>query len=126
MADLGRPGAVADLAVERARLADTAVRERLRDLDTVLGEFEQSPDAAPVLDAFAVLLEVYGEALARVLDHADAATRKALMTDELVGHLLDLHDLRPPSIPARPEREPQGGAFIPVEALAFSASRAAS
>ena len=107
---------------ELVRLADAAVRERLEDLDAALGDLEQSPDAGPVLDTFAVLLEVYGEALARVLDHADPSTRKALMADELVGHLLDLHDLRPPALPARPEREPRGSAFIPVEALAFAAS----
>ena len=108
------------------RLADAAVRDRLEDLDAALADLEQSPDGGPALDAVAVLLEVYGEALGRVLDHADPATRKALAADELVGHLLELHDLRPPAVPARPERSPSGSAFIPVEALTRSASRAAS
>lgn len=123
MADLVRTAGAG--AAGRPRLADAAVRERLTDLDVALGDLEQSPDGGPALDAVAVLLEIYGEALARVLDHADPATRAALTADELVGHLLELHGIRPPTVPARPEREPRGSAFIPVEALALSANRAA-
>jgi hypothetical protein len=123
MADRVHP---AEAGAARPRLDDVTVRELLDDLDGALAGLEQAPDGGPALDAVAVLLEVYGEALARIVDRVGPATREALATDELVGHLLALHDLRPPEVErSRPEQASRS-AFIPVEALAFSASRAAS
>ncbi|MGW3356681.1 NifU family protein [Streptomyces bungoensis] len=78
-----------------ARLADPAVEARLARLDEVLAGLEPSP--GPALEAVRLLTEVYGEALARVLDHADAGLRERLAGDELLGHLLVLHDIHPES-----------------------------
>jgi Fe-S cluster biogenesis protein NfuA/nitrite reductase/ring-hydroxylating ferredoxin subunit len=44
------------------------------------------------------LLEMYGEGLRRILEHADA---RAVVDDELVSHLLLLHDLHPVPVEER-------------------------
>ncbi|MEU6508407.1 NifU family protein [Streptomyces sp. NPDC046942] len=75
------------------RLADPAVEARLARLDEVLAGLESAP--GPALEAVSLLTEVYGEALGRVLDHADAPLRARLAEDELVGHLLVLHAIHP-------------------------------
>ncbi|MFI6356188.1 NifU family protein [Streptomyces sp. NPDC050743] len=80
------------------RLPDPAVEARLARLDEVLAGLESAP--GPALEAVRLLTEVYGEALARVLDHADEPLRERLADDELLGHLLVLHDVHPES----PER----------------------
>ncbi|MGV4981220.1 NifU family protein [Streptomyces sp. NRAIS4] len=81
---------MADAAV---RLADPAVEARLTRLDEVLAGLESAP--GPALEAVRLLTEVYGEALARVLDHADERLRERLADDELLGHLLVLHEIHP-------------------------------
>jgi Fe-S cluster biogenesis protein NfuA len=86
---------MADAAV---RLADRAVEARLARLDEVLAGLEPAP--GPAVEAVRLLTEVYGEALARVLDHADDRLRERLADDELLGHLMVLHDIHPES----PER----------------------
>ncbi|OEV10720.1 hypothetical protein [Streptomyces nanshensis] len=63
-------------------LADTAAREQ-------------------ALDALHALAGMYGECLARVMSHTDAATRSALAADELVGRLLLVHDLHPEPVEQR-------------------------
>ncbi|MFF9087562.1 NifU family protein [Streptomyces sp. NPDC014991] len=78
---------------DAARLADPAVEARLARLDEVLAGLEATP--GPALEAVALLTEVYGEALARVLDHAQGPLRERLAEDELLGHLLVLHDIHP-------------------------------
>ncbi|AYN43046.1 NifU family protein [Streptomyces dangxiongensis] len=78
---------------DAARLADPAVEVRLARLDEVLAGLEAAP--GPALEAVALLSEVYGEALARVLDHAEGPLRERLAEDELLGHLLVLHDMHP-------------------------------
>ncbi|MGW1810984.1 NifU family protein [Streptomyces sp. NPDC002078] len=86
---------MADTAV---RLPDPAVEARLARLDEVLAGLESVP--GPALEAVRLLTEVYGEALARVLDHADEPLNERLAEDELLAHLLVLHDIHPES----PER----------------------
>ncbi|MGW7524143.1 NifU family protein [Streptomyces sp. NPDC054783] len=86
---------MADTAV---RLADPAVEARLARLDEVLAGLESAP--GPALEAVRLLTEVYGEALARVLDGADERLRERLADDDLLGHLLVLHEIHPES----PER----------------------
>lgn len=86
---------MADTAV---RLPDPAVEARLARLDEVLAGLESAP--GPALEAVRLLTEVYGEALARVLDHADEPLSERLAEDELLAHLLVLHDIHPES----PER----------------------
>ncbi|MET9395786.1 NifU family protein [Streptomyces sp. NPDC006624] len=76
-----------------ARLADPDVEARLARLDEVLDGL--GPVPGPATEAVRLLTEVYGEALARVLDHADAPLAARLADDELVGHLLVLHDIHP-------------------------------
>ncbi|MCS0604872.1 NifU family protein [Streptomyces sp. LP11] len=85
-----------------ARLSDPAVEARLGRLDELLAELEPAP--GPALEAVGLLTEVYGEALARVLDGADASLRARLTEDELVGHLLVLHSLHPESPEQRAAR----------------------
>ncbi|WP_225828069.1 NifU family protein [Streptomyces naphthomycinicus] len=75
------------------RLADPAVEARLARLDEVLAGLEGTP--GPALEAVRLLTEVYGEALARVLDQAEEPLRQRLADDELLGHLLVLHEIHP-------------------------------
>ncbi|MFI9243604.1 NifU family protein [Streptomyces sp. NPDC053086] len=81
---------MADAAV---RLPDAAVEARLARLDEVLAGLETA--GGPALEAVRLLTEVYGEALARVLDQAAEPLRAQLAEDELLGHLLVLHDIHP-------------------------------
>jgi Fe-S cluster biogenesis protein NfuA len=90
------------------RLDDRAVRARLAHLDEVLAGVENIPGPAGelALDAVASLAAVYGEALARVVGHAAGAPEvtAALTGDELVGHLLVLHDVHPEPVASRVSR----------------------
>ncbi|MEU9386197.1 NifU family protein, partial [Streptomyces sp. NPDC048279] len=75
------------------RLDGRAVEARLARLDTLLEGLESAPGptGGPAVEAVRLLTEVYGEALARVLDRADAALAGQLFDDELLDHLLVLH-----------------------------------
>ncbi|MFF4574533.1 NifU family protein [Streptomyces sp. NPDC001410] len=88
------------------RLPDPAVEARLARLDEVLAGLESAPGPAAreALESVTLLTEVYGEALARVLDHADERLRERLADDELLGHLLVLHSLHPESAERRAAR----------------------
>jgi Fe-S cluster biogenesis protein NfuA len=81
------------MAEAAVRLPDPAVEARLARLDDVLAGLEGTP--GPALEAVRLLTEVYGEALARVLDHAEEPLRRKLAEDELLGHLLVLHEIHP-------------------------------
>jgi Fe-S cluster biogenesis protein NfuA len=89
------------------RLDDQAVEQRLAAVEERLELVQHFPgptsDAA--IGAVQALLEVYGEALARILDearkHAGRGMLDALCADELVSHLLALHDLHPASVEDR-------------------------
>lgn len=76
-----------------ARLADPDVEARLARLDEALEALASLP--GPATEAVRLLTEVYGEALARVLDRADEELAARLTEDELLGHLLVLHDIHP-------------------------------
>lgn len=88
------------------RLDDAAVRERLSRIDELLEQVEQvaGPTMDAAMEAVQGLTEVYGEALARVLNMADSELARKLSDDELVGHLLVLHDVHPEPVEARVER----------------------
>ncbi|WP_251091827.1 NifU family protein [Streptomyces sp. Caat 7-52] len=90
---------MADAAV---RLPDPVVEARLARLDEVLAGLEGMP--GPALEAVRLLTEVYGEALARVLDHVEEPLRAKLTEDELLGHLLVLHDIHPEPVESRAAR----------------------
>jgi Fe-S cluster biogenesis protein NfuA len=79
------------------RLADPDVESRLARLDGLLEHLESAPGPTTrsATEAVRLLIEVYGEALARVLDHADGRLAEHLADDELLGHLLVLHDIHP-------------------------------
>ena len=98
-----RPGA-ADGDVPR-RLDGQAIAGRLGLLDEKLGRLERTPGATAetALDAVTLLTEVYGEALTRVMDRASADPRvlELLVGDDLVGHLLVLHDIHPEPVERR-------------------------
>ncbi|MCK8437149.1 NifU family protein [Streptomyces sp. D2-8] len=82
---------------DTARLADPDVEARLGRLDELLEGLESAPGPTTrsATEAVALLTEVYGEALARVLDHADEQVAERLAEDELLGHLMVLHDIHP-------------------------------
>jgi Fe-S cluster biogenesis protein NfuA len=92
----------------RQRLDDRAVTAGLARIDELLGRLEQIPGttAETALEAVAMLADVYGEALARVMDYAsgDAAITGAIAGDELVGHLLVLHGIHPDPVEQRVTR----------------------
>lgn len=89
-----------------ARLADPDVEARLGRLDELLEGMESAPGPTTrsATQAVALLTEVYGEALARVLDHADEQLAERLAEDELLGHLLVLHDIHPEPVERRAAR----------------------
>ncbi|MFE5399934.1 NifU family protein [Streptomyces sp. NPDC056580] len=94
---------MADAAV---RLTDPAVEARLARLDEVLAGLESAPGPAAreALEPVLLLSEVYGEALARIVDLADERLGERLAADELLGHLLVLHSLHPEPAERRAER----------------------
>ncbi|MGW4567748.1 NifU family protein, partial [Streptomyces sp. NPDC004561] len=61
---------------DAVRLRDPAVEARLARLDEVLAGLESAP--GPALEAVRLLTEVYGEALARMLDHTDERSLERL------------------------------------------------
>jgi Fe-S cluster biogenesis protein NfuA len=74
---------------------DAEVRERIAHIEQLLEAVEDDPRAAEVV---AAIVEVYGEALRRFLAGADPTE------DELLSHLLLLHDLHPLDVETRVER----------------------
>lgn len=95
-----------------SRLDEPAVQQLLAGLEDLLGRLEQTPGptAETGLDAVAALSELYGEALARMLEMVAGTetgqplTVTALASDELVGHLLVLHGLHPAPVEQRVAR----------------------
>jgi Fe-S cluster biogenesis protein NfuA len=82
---------------DRARLDDEAVEQRLARLDELLERIGAAPGRTgdTALAAIRLLTQLYGEALARALDLSGPAGAAAFAEDELLGHLLVLHDLHP-------------------------------
>jgi Fe-S cluster biogenesis protein NfuA/nitrite reductase/ring-hydroxylating ferredoxin subunit len=78
------------------RWTDEQARERVAALEARL---EQLDGAA--LQAVAGVVEVYGEALGRIVDALAADAVTDLAADELVGQLLLIHDLSPSPVQAR-------------------------
>ncbi|MCW7945098.1 nitrogen fixation protein NifU [Streptomyces hygroscopicus] len=82
---------------ESVRLDEAAVAERLSRIDRLLEQIEGAPGpmTGAAIEAVQALTEVYGEALARVVDGADPGLADHMAGDELVGHLLVLHGIHP-------------------------------
>jgi hypothetical protein len=93
-----------------ARLDDRAVRKLLAVLDEQLAQLEITPGPIGELALAAVsgLAEIYGEALARALDLVDPELVDRMIGDELIGHLLVLHDIHPSPIDYRTSRVIEG------------------
>ncbi|MBW1601923.1 NifU family protein [Streptomyces sp. JJ66] len=90
---------------------DAFAREQVRRAEEQLGGLDALPDsaaAARARETVETLVGLYGDALARVLHHAEQAGGDALARrladDELVGHLLLVHDLHPDPPAARARR----------------------
>ncbi|MFF0459726.1 NifU family protein [Streptomyces mexicanus] len=96
----------AETAPAKARLADPDVEGLLARIDELLAVLESAPGPTvrSAVEAVRLLTEVYGEALARVLDHADAQTTRRLTEDEMLGHLLVLHGVHPDPVEVRAAR----------------------
>jgi Fe-S cluster biogenesis protein NfuA len=94
------------------RLADSEIERRLARLDDLLGQLEQIPGVAASigLEAARGLAEVYGEALARLMDHLAGvpSARDAAAADDLIGHLLVLHGIHPQPVEERVARALDG------------------
>ncbi|HSD81286.1 MAG TPA: NifU family protein [Solirubrobacteraceae bacterium] len=73
------------------------VEGALEDVEALPGRARET-----AMDAVRALLDLYGEGLARVLEHTGAAG--ALAGDELVAHLLLLHGLHPEPVEDRVTR----------------------
>lgn len=89
-------------------LNDQEVTRRIERLDGLLEQLERTPGAtaASALEAVELLAGIYGEALSRVMLHVSAAPElvKQLAGDELLSHLLVLHELHPGSVHERVDR----------------------
>ena len=79
------------------------VEARLARLDELLAQLERTPGATAALaiEAVQALGEVYGTALARVVDLAPGSLLDAYDRDELLRHLMVLHDLHPHPVEQR-------------------------
>jgi Fe-S cluster biogenesis protein NfuA len=109
MGDPGTTGAhgstapTAPAAPAAGRLDDAAVGGRLARADELLARVEgvAGPTTEAAVEAVQTLAEIYGEALARVLDMADEELRARLAADELIAHLMVLHELHPQPVEER-------------------------
>jgi Fe-S cluster biogenesis protein NfuA len=97
------------------QLAERELTERATRIETLLDEMEAMPDPAireRMTDVVSGVVGLYGEGLARILaivqrqaGQAQAgAVLEALAGDELVSHLLLLHDLHPIPVEVRVTR----------------------
>jgi Fe-S cluster biogenesis protein NfuA/nitrite reductase/ring-hydroxylating ferredoxin subunit len=89
-------------------LHDTEARDRVSRVEALLEQLDGLPDPAAretAMEVVQALLDLYGEGLARIVDHVadrdDGALAEALAADELVAHLLLLHGLHPVPLEAR-------------------------
>ncbi|HSL00389.1 MAG TPA: NifU family protein [Rubrobacteraceae bacterium] len=90
-------------------LDEAGLQERVARVETLLGEIEalEDPNArATAAEMVQVLLELYGEGLARVMEVvAEGEERErafaAFAEDELISHLLLLHGLHPLDVQTR-------------------------
>lgn len=89
-------------------LDNQEVRQRVAKAEQLLSEVDSFPDPrsqAITLEIVQTLLDLYGEGLARIVKQtvnlAGTHALNALVEDELLNHLLLLHDLHPQTIEAR-------------------------
>ncbi len=75
----------------------------LQRAEAAIGEVEDDPRA---MEAVQAVVAMYGAGLARIVDRVGAP---ALIDDELVSHLLIVHDLHPVPVEERVRRVLTGG-----------------
>lgn len=86
---------------------DTAVRVRVGRVESLLEAVEAIPDPnarGTALETVQAVVELYGAALERVVEASSAAGGamvSALVDDELLSHLLIVHDLHPEDVDTR-------------------------
>jgi Fe-S cluster biogenesis protein NfuA len=80
-------------------MRDVDVQDRVARVETLLGSIEDDPAAVEVVQA---IVELYGEGLRRIVECVRSGD--ALESDELVSHLLLLHDLHPLDLDTRVAR----------------------
>jgi hypothetical protein len=91
---------------------DAEARERVARVEALLADVERLTDAGAretAMDLVQALVELYGEGLERIVDHVagrdgDGALAEAFAADELVSHLLMVHDLHPEPLEHRVSR----------------------
>jgi len=98
-------------------LTQAQAAERVRRIDALLDRVGELPDPEPAVELVRELLDLYGEALERILAAADERLARRIADDELVAHLLLLHDLHSLGVADRVERAvrraaPGGGAYV--------------
>jgi Fe-S cluster biogenesis protein NfuA/nitrite reductase/ring-hydroxylating ferredoxin subunit len=90
-------------------LDEGGLQERVARMETLLGEIESLEDPAArsrAVEVVGVLLDLYGEGLARMMDVISEGEERertfgAFAGDELVSHLLLLHGLHPLALETR-------------------------
>jgi hypothetical protein len=87
-----------------APTAEERAIERVRRVAALLERVAAMPGGEAAVELVQALLDLYGEALSRVLAAGDDRLAARLADDDLVGHLLLLHDLHPLDAAARIER----------------------
>ena len=83
---------------------DRAAAERVARVEALLEDVEGLPDPAAretASELVAALVELYGDGLARVMEAVDEPARAAFAGDDLLAHLLLLHDLHPVALEDR-------------------------
>jgi Fe-S cluster biogenesis protein NfuA len=89
-------------------MEDREVRQLVAQVDSLLHQVESLDDGqvkSLALETIQILFELYGEALARIIHQTSQSEPGTLLDgfrqDELISHLLLMHDLHPDSIETR-------------------------
>jgi Fe-S cluster biogenesis protein NfuA len=89
-------------------MEDREVRQLVAQVDSLLHKVESLEDGdakSLALETIQILFELYGEALARIIHQMEQSNAAKLLEDfrqdELISHLLLMHDLHPDSIETR-------------------------
>lgn len=92
-------------------LTDREVQERVARVESLLERLESLQDTAArdaALATVEALVDMYGEGLARIVEHVGSTGDPSLATafagDELVSHLLMMHGLHPEDVETRVQR----------------------
>jgi Fe-S cluster biogenesis protein NfuA/nitrite reductase/ring-hydroxylating ferredoxin subunit len=91
-------------------VSQDAGADQVAQVEELLGEIEALPGPArdQAMAMVQALLELYGEGLARIVPLLDEDGRRAAVEDELVSHLLLLHDVHPVPLEERVEEALEG------------------